>query len=102
MVVAAGIYVFEFAGLVVSALGVGPTKEKALDFISSVERVAFFLVEIVRVAFQDSADIGGVGRAVLVDDVAEDEDLAGAEHVRRRPIKRAPVHSQAQVAFALR
>ena len=102
VVVAAGVDVFKFAGFVIAALGVGPREEKALDLIGGVQRVALLIVKAVRVAFQDSADVGGVGRAVLVDHVAEDENLAGAEDIRRRPIEGAPIHRQAKIALALR
>ncbi len=72
MVVTAGIDVFEFAGFVVTALGILAIEKEPFDFVGGIERVALFLVEIVGIALQHSADIGGIRRAVLVNDVAED------------------------------
>ena len=43
-----------------------------------------------------------VGRAVLVDDFAEHQHLARAEDIGRRPVERAPVDAQPQIAFPLR
>src|SRR5262249_1752646 len=54
------------------------------------------------VALQDSTNVSGVRRAVLVDDVAENEHFARAEDIRRRPIKRGPIHGEPEIAFALR
>ena len=102
MVVTAGIHVFEFAGFVVTPLRVLPPEKKSFDFIGGVQRIAFFLVEAIRVAFQHSANVCGVRRAVFVNHVPENQNLARSENIRWRPVKRAPIHCQPQIAFALR
>src|SRR5229473_2845841 len=102
MVVTAGVDVFEFAGFVVTPLRVLALEKESFDFIGGVERVSFFLVEIISVALQDSANVGGVRRTVFVNHVAEDKDLAGSKHIGWGPIKWAPIHGQPQVALALR
>ena len=43
-----------------------------------------------------------VGRAVLIDDLAEHHHLAGAEDVAGAPVEGAPIHVQTKIAFALR
>ena len=48
VVVAAGVDVFELAGLVIAAFGVGAVEEEAFDFVGGVERVALFFVEALR------------------------------------------------------
>src|SRR5713101_329577 len=102
VVITAGVDVFELADFVVIPLRVLAFEKESFDFIGGVERVALLLVESVGVALQDSANVGGVRRTVFVDHVAEDKDFAGTKHIRRRPIKRAPIHGQPQVALALR
>ncbi len=102
MVVAAGVDVIEPGCLVVAAFGIGAVEEEAFDFVGGVESVALLLVEALRVGFEDAADIGAVGRAVLIDDFAEDQHFAGAEDVGRGPIDGAPIHGKTEVAFALR
>ena len=102
VVVTAGIDVFEFAGLVVVPLRVLALEKESFDFVGGVEGVAFFLVEIVSVTFQDSANVGRVRRTVLVDHMSKDKHFARPKHIRRRPIKRPPVHRQPQIALALR
>ena len=89
-------------GFVIVPLGVEALEEEAFDFVGGVERVAVLLVELVGVAFEHAANVGGVGRAALVDDFAEDQHFAGAEDVGGRPVERAPVDAQAKIAFALR
>src|SRR5260370_39621566 len=66
MVVTAGIDIFEFAGFVVTALGILAIEKEPFDFVGGIERVAFFLVKPVGVPLQHSADIGGARRASLV------------------------------------
>ena len=85
VIVAAGVDVFELAGLVIVALGVGALEQEAFDFVGGVERVAFLLVQLVGVALQHAANVGGVRRAALVDDFAEHQHLARAETRRRAP-----------------
>src|SRR2546427_1732761 len=90
VIVAARVDILKFSRFVVTALGVGPGKEKPLDFVGGVERVAFFLVKSVGVALQDPANVGGVRRTVFVNHVTEDQDFAGTKHIGGRPIKKAP------------
>src|SRR5438132_8245452 len=59
VVVAAGVDVFEFAGFVIAALGVGAGEEEALDFIGGVERVALLVEQPVGVALEDAANVRG-------------------------------------------
>ena len=101
MVVAAGIHVFELAGLVVVALGIHALKQEAFDLVGRVQGVALLFVQVRSETFQDAAHVGGVRAAVLVDDFAEHQHLAGTEEVGRPPVERAPVDAQAQVALAL-
>ena len=54
-----------------------------------------------RKGFEHAAYIRGIHRSALIDDLAEDDHLAGAEEIRGHPIKGAPVDSQPQVAFPL-
>ena len=72
VVVTAGIDVFELAGFVVIPLRILALEKESFDFVGGVERVALLLVEIVGIAFQHSANVGGVRRTVLVNHVAED------------------------------
>src|SRR6202000_983908 len=51
---------------------------------------------------EQTAHIAAVGRAVLVDDFTEHQNLARAENVRRRVVKRTPVQAETKLAFALR
>ena len=102
IIVPAGIDVFERVRFVIAALGVEPLKEKAFDLVGGVERVAVLVEAFVGELLEAAANVGGKRRTVLVDDVGENEHLAGAEHVGRRPIERAPVEIEPQIAFALR
>src|SRR5258707_3363850 len=102
MVIAAGVHIVELAGFVVATLGICALEEEALNFVGGVERIAFFLVHVISELFEQAADIGGVWLAAFVDDVAEDQDFAGAKNIRRAPIKCTPIHGQAKVAFTLR
>ena len=102
VIVAAGGDEIEFAGLVVLLLRILAGEEEALDFGGRVERVLLFGMELVGVVLQHAAQVAGVGRAILVDDDAEDEHLAVAEDVGGNPVKRAPVDAEAQVALLLR
>src|SRR5262252_6228820 len=101
MVIAAGVDVLEFLRLEVAALGVYTLEQEALDLIGGVERVVVLLVQLIGKSLEKAADIGVVRSSAFVDHITEDQHLAGAEHVRRSPIKGCPVDSQAQVAFAL-
>ena len=48
MVVATGIHIFEFAGLIVTPLGIRPLKQESLNFVGRVQCVLLFLVELFR------------------------------------------------------
>src|SRR6185437_1598403 len=61
VVVAAGVHVFEFAGFLEVALGVGAFKEEAFNFVGGVERVALLGIQRFRIALQNAANIGCVG-----------------------------------------
>src|SRR5438128_6803679 len=102
MIVAAGVDVLEFAGFVVAALRVRSIEEKAFNLIGGVQREALLFIETIGVALENSADIGRVRRAILINNVAKDEHLAGAENIGGRPIECAPVHSEPEVTLALR
>src|SRR5579871_3685994 len=96
-----GIYVFEFAGFVIAALGVNALKQEALNFIGGVERVAFFLVHLLGKNFERAANIGAIRRAALVNDFAKDQHFAGAKNIRWRPVEGAPVQTKTKIALAL-
>jgi len=93
---------FELARFVVALLGILACKQKALDLGSRVQGVAVGLELLVGVALEHAAQVAGVGGSVLVDDVAEDQYLAGAENICRHPVEGAPVDAEAKVAFLLR
>src|SRR5579864_9372666 len=101
MVVSAGVDIFELAAFVIVPLGVGAFKEKSFDFVGGVESVFLFLVKVFGVILEYAANVAGVRRPSLVDDLAEDQDLAGTEDVSRSPVERAPIDAQAEIAFAL-
>src|SRR5208282_3482642 len=102
MIIAAGVYVFELAGLVVGALGVRSIEEEAFNFIRRVQSVIMLLVQARGKSLEDTAHIRRIGLATLVDDFSEHHHLAGTEHVRRSPVECGPVNTQTQIAFALR
>src|SRR6185437_16837091 len=87
VIVATGIYVIEFCGFMVAALGIHPLEQKSFNFIGGIERVAMFFMQLVGIKLENDANIGGIGRAVLVNDVAKDQNLAGSEDVGRTPVK---------------
>src|SRR6266478_4226587 len=101
MVVAAGIDVLVLARLRVAPLGVNPLEEETFNFIGGVEGIAAFLVLFGGKGFEHAADVRGIHRSTLVDDFAEDHDLAGSKKVGGYPVEGAPVNAQAQVAFPL-
>ena len=102
MVVAAGVHIFKFGRFMVTPLGVGTLEQKTFNFVGGIERVSFLFVQIVGIAFQQSANVRRIRRAILVDHLSKNENLSGAKHIRGGPIKRAPVHRQPQITFALR
>ena len=101
MIISAGIDVLELAGFVVAALGIGPFEQEAFNLVGGVERVALLLVQAFGIPLEHAANIGGVRCTTLVDDLAEDQHLARAEDVGRRPVEGAPIDAQPQIAFAL-
>ncbi len=102
VVVAARVHILELAGLVVVPLRVHALEQEPFDFVGRVQRVALLLVQPLREVLQHPADVARVRAAVLVDHLAEHQHLARTEVVRRRPVERAPVHVQPQVALPLR
>ena len=102
MIVAAGVNVLELPGFVVVPLGVHALEQEPLDFVGGVQRVALLVEKAFGVVLQDTANVGAIGAAVFVDHFAEHHHLARAEEVGGRPVERAPVDTQPQVAFTLR
>src|SRR5467141_3994497 len=102
MIISASVDVFELQRYVVAALGIGALEKKALDFVGSIQRVTFLLIQVVGVTLQCAANVGGVRGAALVDDFAKDQDFARAKNIRWSPIEGAPVNAQPQITFALR
>src|SRR5215469_2657601 len=102
MIVPAGIHVLELAALVVMALGVRSLEQEPFNLIGGVERVSLFLMKSLGVTFQSTADVGAVRRPILINDFPKYQHLAAAKHVRWRPIKGVPIHTQAKITFALR
>src|SRR2546422_1845982 len=101
MIIPAGVDVFKLAGFMVAALCIRSLKKKTLNLVGCVQRVAFFLVQPFGKQLEHRADVGAVSCSTLVDDFAEYQHLAGAEHIGGCPIEGAPIDSQAQIAFAL-
>jgi len=102
VVVAAGVDVFKFARVVEALLGIDAGEEEALNLVGGVQRQAFFGKLGVGVLLEHAAEIARIRLAILVDDRAEDQHLAGAEDVGRHPVEGAPVDAQAQIALFLR
>ena len=82
--------------------GVFAGEEEAFNLGGCVQRVLLLLEELVGVGLQHAAQVAGVRCAVLVDDVAEDQNLAVAEDVGGHPVEGAPVDAEAQIALLLR
>src|SRR5580704_218274 len=101
MIVPTGIDILELAGFGVPPLSVNTLKKEPFNFVGSVERVTVLLMLFKGKGFEHAADIGGVDRSALVDDLAEHDYFARSEKVGRNPVKRAPVDPQPQVAFPL-
>src|SRR5581483_7283500 len=102
MIIAASVHVVELVGLMVTALRIRALKQEALNFIGGVKRVAFFFVQIGGKLFEQPTDIRSVWLTAFVDYVAKDQNFAGAEDICGSPVKGAPIHAQAQIAFTLR
>ena len=85
----------------VVALGVDALEEEAFDFVGRVEGIVFLGVEGVGVCLEHAAHVGGERRAVLIDDLAEDQDFAGTEEIGGGPVEGVPVHAEAEIALML-
>src|SRR5437879_3236962 len=101
VIVTASIYVFELSCVVIALLGVFTLEDEAFNLIRCIERIALFRMQVVGKLLQDASDVSAVRRAAFVSNFAEDEHFAGAKIVGGRPIKCAPIDSQAQIALAL-
>jgi len=101
VVVTALVDVLEGASLVVVTLGVDAIEEEALNLIGGVERVSVLLKLLLGEVLEDATKIAGVVPTVLVDHLAEDEDLAGAEDVGGSPVEGAPIEGEAEITLAL-
>ena len=100
VVVAAGGGVLELAGLEVAPLGVPPLEDEPLDLVRDVGHHVL-LRELGGEGLEPGAQVALVRRAVLVADVAEDEHLAGPEHVGGQPVEGRPVDAEPQVGLGL-
>src|ERR1051326_5676895 len=87
MIVTAGVHVLEFAGLVIAALSVHSLKQKSLNLIGCIQRVAVLFMELIGIKLEDAADIGSIRCAVLVDDIPKDQSLARTKDVCRSPVE---------------
>src|SRR6185312_10671037 len=102
VIVAAGVYVIEFGGLVITTLRVRSFEQEAFDFVGGIKRESFVFVKSLRPLLKHAANVGGVRGSAFVDHVAKDQNLSGTEDVSRRPVKRRPIDSEAKIALALR
>src|SRR6185437_3931989 len=101
MIVATSVDVLERCGLVECSLCIDTVEEEAFDLIRGIQGVAVLVKHLLRELLEHATHIGAVGAAVLVDDFAEDKDLARSKDVRRRPVEGAPVDAETQIALAL-
>ena len=46
------------------------------------------LQELAGIGLEHAANVGGIGRAALVDDIAEHQHFAGTKNVGRAPVER--------------
>jgi hypothetical protein len=81
VIVSAGIDVIEAFRFVKVLLGVDAVEDEALDLVCRVEFVAVFFVMGRRIIRENATDVGGEGRAVLIDDRSENERFTGTEDV---------------------
>src|ERR1035438_3067795 len=88
--------------LMIMALGLDAVEEKAFDLVGGVEGVVLALEELVGIGLEHAANVGGIRRAALVDDIAEHQHFAGPKNVGRTPVERGPADAQADIALALR
>jgi len=98
MIVASGVHVVKCIRLMITTLRVRALKQEAFNLIRGIQRVPFFLYKSPE-ALQKAANVGSIGRAVLVDDVTKNKNLASAKDVRRRPVKCVPANTETQVAL---
>src|SRR5215467_6160574 len=101
MIVTTGVDEVELACFVKAPFCVTSCEKEAFDFVRGVERVTLLFEELVGVCLQYATKIAGIGFAILVDDGAEDDDFSRSENVGGYPIERAPVDSEAKIAFLL-
>ena len=93
VIVAAGVDVLELAGFGIVPLGVHALEEEAFDFVGGVQGVIVLLVLILGELLQYAADVGRVRAAVLIDDFAEHQHLAGPEVIGWSPVEGGPVEA---------
>src|SRR5262249_14708315 len=101
VVVAAGVDVLKLQSFVIMALGVGAFEEEALNLVGGIEGVTIIVVKLISESLEHAADIAGVGRAILVDNLAENEHFAASEVIGRSPVEGQPVDAEAEIALAL-
>src|ERR1019366_6506283 len=77
VIVAAGVDVIKLLGFMIMALGLDAVEEKAFNLVGGVEGVALALQELVGIGLEHAANVGGIRRAALVDDIAEHQHFAG-------------------------
>src|SRR5579885_1790487 len=102
MIVAAGIDVFKLACLVITPFRIRALKEKAFNFIGSIQRVSMLLVHFICEGMQNAADVGCIRRPIFVDEFAKHEDLARPEDIGGRPVEGSPINAKAQIACTRR
>src|SRR6516164_9904394 len=99
MIVSARVHIFKLAGLVIAAFRIGAVEDESFDFIGRVQRVPVLLEQALGISLQNSTDIRAVPGPVLVDHLAEDHYLTGAEDIARSPVEGAPIHMEAEIAL---
>ena len=77
MIIAARVYVFELARLVITLLGVGAVEQEAFDFVRRVESVTFAFEQIVGVCLEHAANISCIRRSAFIDHVPKTNTLPG-------------------------
>src|ERR1041385_110346 len=102
VIIAAGVHILKPASFVEFLFRIGARENESFNFVSCIERVAFFLKLLVGKSFQDAANVRRVRSALLLDDIAKNQNLARPKEVRRSPVERTPVNPQPQIALAPR
>ena len=97
--IAAGADQIKDTGFVIVAFRVAAVEDETLYFGRDVGHGAVFLVHLLGVFHQASAEIRFVWLAVLAQHGTEDQNLARTEDVRRHPVEGPPVDAQTQIAF---